>query len=154
MGIERRGRTPLGGDRSVAHLFDEGGTEVEDWDSAVTAEIEEFDGQTSLGRTYIDLRPPDAEMYVPAAPEPDSPHDPENSDAIKALSWDLYFQVDGVFGLVQTKDQLLRSLGWSNLPLAEQRNRVGNLLGLPSWVPAPDGLKKEVYAWLEANRQE
>jgi hypothetical protein len=119
---------------------------------AVTGEIEDDDGL----RTYVDLRPEMPEEHDDRAPfaamsgggEGESVH-PENADAIKGGTWD-------VRGLdqepVETLFGLLAALGWAALPLAEARSNVCGLLELPSWDPAPQALKEEVYAWLVATR--
>jgi hypothetical protein len=105
MAVESKHLTPLGGDRSVAYFFGPNGLEVESAEGAVRAEIVEYLGDEVLGRTYGEISPPEGESVEPQWEQPDDPNRPENSDAIKTRTWDLYDSVGGIYSLVTTLSQ-------------------------------------------------
>lgn len=119
---------------------------------AVTGEIVELVGGFEVKRTYVDLRETTKSLEVPALV---SDADPENQDALKNASWDLWsLEDDGQLVPVTTLEQLLRTWGIDGLPLPQQRTFVANMMGLPMWVPAPAELRAEVNDWLLETRQE
>jgi hypothetical protein len=112
---------------------------------AVSCEIHHFDDQgNEVGRTYGTLDSP--------RPNPDresSLTDPDVADAIKALSWDLW-KTDHS-GPVATLPDLVVALGvgGSGVTDDERRAALTEFVTLPAWKPAPNKLKKAVYAYLE-----
>lgn len=149
MAVETKHLTPLGGDRSVAYFFGADGSEVESAEGAVRAEIVEYLGDEVLGRTYGELGLPEMEQGDSQWAEPYGPNRPENSDAIKTRTWDIYDGASGSYALVTTLSQLWSALGHDHLPPAEKRGSLVAMMDLPSWIPAPPQLKEEARAWLE-----
>ena len=136
---------------TIEYWFDADGQPVASPADAVTGEIVELDGGYEIRRTYVDLRPDTKVLNVPAE---QSVLDPESQDLLKAGTWDVYFYDNGAILPVETLQQLLRAREVDGLSLREQRDSVGRLLETPAWVPAPQQLKDEVYAWLVATRLE
>lgn len=135
----------------LEYWFDSAGQPVESARDAETGEIVELIGGYEVRRTYVDLSDRNRQLEVPAEL---SDLEPINTDITKG-TWDLWLLgEDRQMRLVTTLEQLLQVLEVDRLPLPEQRQRVGNFLGLPAWEAAPSELKAEVYAWLESTRQE
>lgn len=160
MATTRTGPTPLGGVRSVAYLFAPDGSEVEDPDRAVRGEIVEYGpDDDELGRTYFELAP-DYETAIALSPPTSAGllevgNEPDLGNDGPKHTWDLWYVDDGVWEHpVRTMAELLSSQGWTALDAAGRFAALSNFISLPAWAPAPEELKREVYSWLEDNRQE
>ncbi len=144
-------RTPLGGTRHEAIWFDQAGQPCAP-EEAASGEIREFDEDgLELGRTYVDW------TFNPDGTSQES--DPsnealfaENNDVLKMGTWDIWTKEGGK--KVETLAELLEVQGFTDQPLAAQRQEVASLMALPMWVPAPAELKAEAEAWLGATVQE
>lgn len=155
--VRKDGPTPLGGARTVSYWFAADGSDAAPAD-AVRGEIVEFGPEgDELGRTYVERRP-DQEGDAVALNGPGNGglllggNMPEDGNDGPKRTWDI--MAPGWRHPARTRRELLEALGWERLPLRDQFRELSNLLGLPAWTPAPAELKAEVYAWLEANRQE
>lgn len=144
--------TPLGGARSEALWMDDDGKPVAPED-ATRAEIVEYDEDgVVLGRTYMDSTR--APQDVPVVSEIHN-HEitVENQEWIKSGDWDIWVVRNGVWEKkVETLAELLEAMEWNTDPTDEVRFKLSNLMELPTWLPAPQPLKDEVGAWMEANR--
>lgn len=81
---------------------------------------------------------------------------PFDVDAQDSPTWDVW-HVDGDgqwLHLTETLAELQGALGWLGYPPADLFSELTTLIALPSWQGAPESLRAEVNAWLEANRQE
>lgn len=132
--------------KTEAIWFDENGDPCES-NRAVTGEITEFDDDgVSLRRTYVDRRDDVAQL------DGEVDYDVDSADVLKYGTWDLYAVVDGEWTLATTLGDLFLALGLQDADLATRRHQIGDFIGLPAWSPAPQQLKDETYAWLEATR--
>lgn len=144
--------TPLGGTRSEAIWFNQVGQPCGP-EEATSGEIREFDSDgLELGRTYVDRTWSDE---VGPGQESDPSNEalfPESNDLLKMGTWDIWVLAGGK--KVETLAELLEVQGFTDRPLAEQRQEVAHLMALPMWVPAPEQLKTEALAWLATTIQE
>lgn len=120
---------------------------------AVAAEVQEYDDDgVPTTRTYAHLDVPPKVTLAQTVEEEDVA-DPDNADQGQ-VGWDLW--APGPAGdfdhRVSTVAELLHLLGAAQDPEPLQRAAVARQMELPAWRGAPDALKTEAYAWLEATR--
>ena len=144
------GPTPAGGDLAHAVYRDAEGKITHDSKTAATVEIREMtrDGD-ELARTYMSrgTSAPTTAWRDPGT----TPDEPLVTFDVKG-TWDVWDNVDGVFTLATTADQLIHALGLTGVDLAEQRATISNLMVLSAWGAAPAGLVADVESWLERTR--
>ena len=71
-----------------------------------------------------------------------------NEDWLRTMRWDVYYNNE----LVTTLDAFISFLGADGKTDAEKRNAVRQATEMPFYVPAPDGLKQEVEAFLSVKK--
>lgn len=131
--------TPHGGVRSEAYGRDALGRPTDDPAETVALEIVEFDADGDvIARTYGRTDLPPAEP-----PAGDTVYD-------HAGEWDLWVNLDGHYKRVETLDELRSLHDW--LDDAAWRGLLAQFTVEPFWASAPQQLKDEAYAWLEATR--
>lgn len=81
--------------------------------------------------------------------DPDLDVSPVNSDAARSGAWDLW--LPDASGLVQTLEQLRTALQMNDRSNTEWAEALRGFQGLPSWIPAPEPLKKEADQYLGRN---
>lgn len=136
---------PNGG-TATAHWFDATGAPVEDPADAATGEIVETDPEIGvISRTYVDRT---NEGELPIAETFSYDLQLESQDGPKG-TWDVRHGMQQE--LVETLAELRASLG-GGLDDAGWRQKLANMLQLPSWGVAPEALKAEAYAWLVETR--
>lgn len=140
------GRTYHGAMTTTEAIWRNGKGEPCEPADAVWGEITVYDDEgVPLERTYM-------ESTTPADYPRDEPISIENQDLLKRGTWDIWAVDDGIWTLAETLPQLFQALDLTALPTQERRERVGRFIALPAWDPAPEALKRETYAWLEATR--
>lgn len=140
----------LGAIRSELRGYDKSGLESEDPASAEVIVITEWDSDGNLvwsttagaqsldGQAAWDPMPPAAGEY----------NDPWNTELGKG-TWDVW--VEDNSRLVETLDELYRTLGWAETKdEAERVLSLANLVTLPSWEAAPARLKAQAAQVLGA----
>ena len=70
-------------------------------------------------------------------------------DWLRTLSWVLQTRNGKP---IETLEELLDHLFARELPVSEQRSKVAKLMTLPSWGPAPEALKREAEAFVNAGK--
>lgn len=137
------GPTPAGGAYSEAHLTDATGQPTDDPTEAFGVEIVEYDADgQEIARTYGRTDYPIVGV--------DGDNDAEDTDA-KGM-WDVTVSVDGIVKIVDHLDELRIVLDADVTGERVFRATIASMLTIPSWANAPQSLKDETYAWLEATR--
>ncbi len=142
-------RTPNGGVSSLATFFDVDGKIVSDATHATTVEIVEYSAErVPIARTYMNRG------VAPARPTPASEvrGDPVDDDFAKD-TWDVWYtDAEGHYHLVDSVDTYMQALGDDPQRATDKRRLqfLSGVMGWKSWDAAPDSLKREAYAWLNA----
>lgn len=130
-------------------FFDAEGNPTTDSDGATSAEIVESVDGVEIRRHYLNKS-----GSVTPVPEWEDPGgvltEPDVVDHSKK-TWDVWIEDDdGQYRLVATLDELRRALGIDRESETEQRRQIGQLTQLPVWQVAPQRVRDEAAAWLNA----